>query len=172
MSARRSPPWAAISPADRSPTRRRSTKPSFPRNADDPEGVARSVDFFAQAYSWNGQKVIAFRGTDSNAGNSGLGYDGDAVNGYGLALGSYAGAQANFAWDNSTCGVRPARTVSSSRGRLAVLRVRLVGSDSRLRTGLDGGREAFKTRRQGGLKSPDDFLRFGRLWPFSEVLNN
>lgn|SRR5215208_3746983 len=97
MSARRSPPWAAISPADRSPTRRRSTKPSFPRNADDPEGVARSVDFFAQAYSWNGQKVIAFRGTDSNAGNSGLGYDGDAVNGYGLALGSYAGAQANLA---------------------------------------------------------------------------
>ena len=56
-----------------------------------------TVDFFAQTYSWNGQTVISYRGTDSTFGNSGTGLDGDALNGYGISLGSYNGMQVRLA---------------------------------------------------------------------------
>ena len=92
---------------------------------------------------------------------------------HGLALGSYAGAQANLAGQFYLRGTASADSVILTGAARGFARApRRAATSANSRTGLDGGREAFKTRRQGGLKSPDDFLRFGRLWPFSEVLNN
>jgi hypothetical protein len=39
---------------------------SIIRNANDPDGVARRAGFYATAYSWNGETVISFRGTNIN----------------------------------------------------------------------------------------------------------
>jgi hypothetical protein len=43
-----------------------------------------TIGFFAQEYTWNGSTVIAYRGTDDDFS---LGSQGDAKNGYGLAIG-------------------------------------------------------------------------------------
>src|ERR1700693_4510002 len=66
-------------------------------NRDD--GTARSIGFYAIAYNWNGEKVISFRGTDSNVGFETPVLSGDLANGYGLAIGSPYGPQAALAVD-------------------------------------------------------------------------
>ncbi len=60
-------------------------------NLDMPGNVGRdqAASFFAISYSWNGQTVISYRGTDEKF------YD--ALNGYGLVLGSPYGDEARVA---------------------------------------------------------------------------
>ena len=60
------------------------------RTVELPQGY-RAASFFAQAYTWNGQTVISYRGTDQPTAGNGLG--GDIWNGYGLATGSPHSAQ-------------------------------------------------------------------------------
>lgn len=57
-------------------------------NADDPEGTARAVSFFAQAYTWNGKTIISYRGTDSAW---------DAIYGWPLGAGAWQIEQAELA---------------------------------------------------------------------------
>lgn len=60
-------------------------------------GSAQNVGFYALAYSLpDGSKVISYRGTDQNAPAlfAGTGIGSDAINGYGLALGSPYSGQA------------------------------------------------------------------------------
>jgi hypothetical protein len=57
--------------------------------ANDPEGVARNASFFAQSYTWNGQTVISYRGTDDLVW--------DPIYGWLVGGGSYSVAQAELA---------------------------------------------------------------------------
>ncbi|MBX9826325.1 MAG: pre-peptidase C-terminal domain-containing protein [Xanthobacteraceae bacterium] len=64
------------------------------------DAAARAAGFYAIAYnSTSLGKIISYRGTDSNAGLEATITSGDALNGYGLALGSPYGPQATMAID-------------------------------------------------------------------------
>jgi Ca2+-binding RTX toxin-like protein len=59
--------------------------------------TAQSASFFAQAYTWNGETVISFRGTDQAEPSWKNWTLGDAWNGWGVGLGSPGGTQAELA---------------------------------------------------------------------------
>lgn len=59
--------------------------------------VAQAASFFAQAYSWNGQTVISYRGTDFFGESPVSPFDGDVWNGWGVGAGSPYGTQARLA---------------------------------------------------------------------------
>ena len=50
----------------------------------------QAASFFAQAYTWNGETVISFRGTDQAEPSWENWTLGDAWNGWGVGLGSWA----------------------------------------------------------------------------------
>lgn len=69
---------------------------------DDAKGdlAAQSIGFFAQSYLWNGEKVISFRGTDSDLSllsGSWWSSTDDQWNGWGIGAGSPDGPQAEMA---------------------------------------------------------------------------
>jgi serralysin len=69
------------------------------RGVLDTDSAAVSSGFYAIAYNWNGEKVVSYRGTDSNFGLAIPVLSGDLANGYGLAVGAPYGPQANLAID-------------------------------------------------------------------------
>jgi hypothetical protein len=72
-------------------------------NSNDPSsGIigGQAAGFFAQSYTLNGQKIIAYRGTDNNLPPPwGDGTGSDAWNGYGTVVGAPFNAQALMAAD-------------------------------------------------------------------------
>src|SRR5882762_6315580 len=58
-----------------------------------------SSGFYAVAYRWGDEKIISYRGTDSNFGLATKVLSGDFVNGYGLAIGLPYSAQVDAAID-------------------------------------------------------------------------
>lgn len=55
----------------------------------EPERDAKEIGFFAQSYNWNGETIIAYRGTDNGPFTLGL----DQQYGYSLALGDVQSAR-------------------------------------------------------------------------------
>jgi hypothetical protein len=72
--------------------------------------VQVAADFYAVAYSWNGQTVISYRGTEFE-GSPSLG---DLLNGWTLSLGNGSASQPQLAKDFYLITQLPARTVGSS----------------------------------------------------------
>jgi hypothetical protein len=44
------------------------------KNGDDAEGLAQAAGFYALAYDWNDEKIISYRGTNADFGQSPAGF--------------------------------------------------------------------------------------------------